>query len=51
MAHERQKGPAGAISQECQADHHIGEMVPLNDGEEPHQQDFVAECGGRDEEN
>ena len=39
-------GPCRPIAQQGHADHHVGEVVPLDDGEEPHQQDLVAQDRG-----
>jgi len=49
--HKTQEAAAGAIAQQCQADCHISEMVPLDDGKQPDQQEFVTERSGRQQRN
>ncbi len=38
-----------AVTQQRHADHHVGEVVPLDDREQPHQQDLVTQGGGREQ--
>ena len=45
---QRQRRAARAETQERDGDDHVGEMVPADDREEPHQQHFVGDDGGRD---
>ena len=40
---EGHQGAAGAVAQQCQADDHVGEVVPLQNGEEAHQQHLEGE--------
>jgi hypothetical protein len=49
VSRQGDEGPAGTVTQQGQADDHVGKVVPLDDGEQPHQQDLVAECGARDQ--
>ena len=46
---ERQETAAGAIAEQRDGDHHVGEVVPLADGVEPDQQHLVADRPGRDQ--
>ncbi len=43
LAHQGQKGTTHPVAQQGQTDHHVGEVMPLNDGEEAHQQHFVGQ--------
>jgi hypothetical protein len=45
-----QQGDAGArrtVAEQRHADHHVGEVVPLDDREQPREQDLVRQGGGR----
>jgi hypothetical protein len=46
---QRHQRTRRAIAQQCHADHHVGEVMPLDDGKQPHQQDLVAQRGGREQ--
>ena len=45
------KGSASSKAKQGKADNHVGEMVPLDDGKEPHQEDFIADHSSRYQEN
>ena len=40
---QREGGAAGAVPEQGEADDHVGQVVPLDDGEHPQQQHLVAE--------
>lgn len=39
-------GPAYTIAKQSQANNHISEVMPLNNGKKPHQQDFIGKSTG-----
>jgi hypothetical protein len=45
------KGPASSKAKQGKTDDHVGEMVPLDDGKEPHQENFITNDSSRDKEN
>ncbi|MCY1364935.1 hypothetical protein D9M69_517610 [compost metagenome] len=44
---QRHSGAGSAVAEQRDADHHVGEMVPLDDRKQSQQQHLIAECGGR----
>ena len=47
--HQRHEGSARPEAEQGNADDHVGEVVPLNDGEQPNEQDLVGQDPGREE--
>ncbi len=45
------KGAAGPESKQGKTDDHVREMVPLHDGKQPHQEDFITDDSCGDKEN
>jgi len=43
-----QEGPACSKSQQCQADDHESEMIPLGNAEKPHEQQLIGERSSRE---
>ena len=49
LARQRQEGAARAVAEQRDADHHVGEVIPLDDREQAREQHLVREHAGRDQ--